>query len=295
MNRHVRNVLIIWLVLSAAGIWALANGDFFPPAAAEQASVIDEAFRLLSMLAAPVAALVLTVLGYSLVQFRASGKSGDPGLQDGRPLYGNRPLAWSWLLMSTALVIYAVFNPGLTGLNELARAEGQEALVVQVEGEQWHWNITYPEYDLSYERALQIALPVDQTVRFEISSKDVIHSFWIPAFRMKMDALPGKTTTLTVTPDQLGSTAETPHLRAQCAELCGTGHPHMKMDVLILEAEDFAAWIEEARGLTATGDMEMDMEMGGMEMEGGESDAMTPEMDLNSENGGDEQMPMDEE
>lgn len=290
MNRHVRNVLVIWLVLSAAGIWALANGDFFPPAAAKQAIVIDEAFRLLSILAVPVAALVLTILGYSLVRFRAAG---DAELEDGKPIYGHRSLALSWFLLSTALVVYVVFNPGLTGLNELARAEGEEALVVEVEGEQWHWNITYPQYDLSYERALQIALPQDQTVRFEINSKDVIHSFWIPAFRMKMDAVPGKTTTLTVTPDRLGSTTEIPQLRAQCAELCGTGHPRMQMDVLILEAEEFTAWIEEARALVGTGDMEMDM--GGMEMDEGEGDAMAPDMDMNSENGGEEQMPMDEE
>lgn len=291
MNRHVRNVLVIWLVLSVAGIWALANGDFFPPAAAEQATVIDEAFRLLSILAVPVAALVLTVLGYSLVQFRVSGKTADSALEDGKPLYGNRPLAWSWLLLSTALVIYVVFNPGLTGLNELAQAQGEDALVVEVEGEQWHWNVTYPGYDLSYERALQIALPVDQTVRFEITSKDVIHSFWIPAFRMKMDALPGKTTTLTVTPDRLGSTGETPHLRAQCAELCGTGHPRMQMDVLILEAEQFSAWIDEARALVGAGDMDM----GGMEMEEGEGDAMAPDMDMNSKGDDGEAMPMDEE
>lgn len=303
MNRHVRNVLVIWLVLSVAGIWALANRDFFPPAAAEQAIVIDEAFRLLSILAVPVAALVLTVLGYSLLQFRASGETEEAGLRDGRPseggtevaLYGNRRLAWSWFLLSTALVIYVVFNPGLTGLNELAAAQGEEALVVEVQGEQWHWNITYPEYDLSYERALQIALPVDQTVRFDITSKDVIHSFWIPAFRMKMDAVPGKTTTLTVTPDRLGSTSENPQLRAQCAELCGTGHPRMQMDVLILGAEEFTAWIEEAQELVGSGNMEMEMDMGGMEMEEGESDAMAPDMEMNSEAGEEEQMPMGEE
>lgn len=295
MNRHVRNVLVIWLVLSVAGIWALANGDFFSPAAAEQAIVIDEAFRLLSIFAVPVAALVLTVLGYSLVRFRARDEGGEAGLQDGRPLYGNRPLAWSWFLLSTALVVYVVFNPGLTGLNELARAEGEETLVVEVEGEQWHWNVTYPEYDLSYARALQIALPVDQTVRFDITSRDVIHSFWIPAFRMKMDAVPGKTTTLTVTPDRLGRTSESPHLRAQCAELCGTGHPRMQMDVLILEADEFRDWIEEARALVGAGDMEMDMEMGGMEMEEMQGDAMAPDMDMNSETGEEEQMPMGEE
>lgn len=278
MNRHVRNVVLIWLALSVLGILALANADFFPPSAAEQAAVIDDAFRLLSILAVPVAALVLTILGYSLLRFRAA----DGEDEDGPALYSHRPLAWGWFLVSTALVIYVVFNPGLAGLNELAEAEGEEELVVAVEGEQWHWNVTYPEHDLSYERAIQIALPVDRTVRFDITSKDVIHSFWIPAFRMKMDALPGQVTTLTVTPDQLGSTAANPHLRVQCAELCGTGHPRMTMEVLILEAEEFSTWIEEARSQVGGGEMEMDM--GGME----ESQDQSTDTDMNMDAGNNE-------
>lgn len=294
MNRHVRNVLLIWLALSAASIVWLANADIFPPSAGDQAAVIDDAFRLLSILAAPVAALVLTVLGYSLLRFRADGD------EEGPALYENRALSWSWLLISTALVIYVVFNPGLRGLNELEAMEVDDPLVIEVEGEQWHWNVTYPQHDLSYERALQIALPVDQTVRFEITSADVIHSFWIPAFRMKMDALPGRVTTLTVTPGDLGRTAANPHLRVQCAELCGTGHPRMQMDVLILEPEAFSTWMEEAKTLVGGGgmEMEMDMEMEGESMEGDgmESDM---EMEMDSEDGGgqhseDEEMHMDE-
>lgn len=292
MNRHVRNVLLIWLALSAASVVWLANADIFPPSAGEQAAVIDGAFRLLSILAAPVAALVLTVLGYSLFRFRADGD------EEGPALYGNRALSWSWLLISTALVIYVVFNPGLKGLNELEAMEADDPLVIEVEGEQWHWNVTYPQHDLNYERALQIALPVDQTVRFEITSADVIHSFWIPAFRMKMDALPGRTTTLTVTPDDLGRTTANPQLRVQCAELCGTGHPRMQMDVLILEPETFSTWVEEAKTLVGGGGMEMEMDMEGESMEGDgmESDM---EMEMDSEDGEgqhseDEEMHMDE-
>ena len=298
MNRHVRNVLLIWVALSVLGMLAVATLDIFPPSAAEQALVIDDAFRLLSILAVPVAALVLTVLGYSLLRFRVDHDDEE----EGRPLYGNRPLSWGWLLVSTALVVFVVFNPGLKGLNELAEAEGEEELVIEVEGEQWHWNVTYPEQNLSYERALQIALPVDQTVRFEITSVDVIHSFWIPAFRMKMDALPGKVTTLTVTPDQLGSTEDNPHLRAQCAELCGTGHPRMQMDVLILPEDEFSAWVEEAKSLTAGSDMQMDMggdmegmegDMEGMEMDGG-GDEHSESGDEHSESGMDMEMEMEE-
>ena len=278
MNRHVRNALLIWLALSVGSIVWLANADIFPPSAGEQAAVIDDAFRLLSILAAPVAALVLTVLGYSLFRFRADGD------EEGPALHGNRALSWGWLLISTALVVYVVFNPGLKGLNELEAMGADDPLVIEVEGEQWHWNVTYPQHELSYERALQIALPVDQTVRFEITSADVIHSFWIPAFRMKMDALPGRVTTLTVTPDDLGRTAANPHLRVQCAELCGTGHPRMQMDVLILEPETFSTWVEEAKTLVGGGGMEMEMDMD-MEGESMEGDSMESDMEMEMESG----------
>jgi cytochrome c oxidase subunit 2 len=218
MKRNVLHVLVIWLVLSAAGIVGVVNADLLPATAALQGEIVDQAFRLLLVLAVPVAAFVLTMLGYSLLRFRA----GDGDEEEGPALYSNRSLALSWFAITTALAVFVVFNPGLKGLRELAAAESDDALVIQVEGEQWHWNVTYPQHNLSYERALQIAVPVDTPVRFEITSADVIHSFWVPAFRMKMDAVPGKVTTLHVTADELGSFEDDPNLRVQCAELWGT-------------------------------------------------------------------------
>lgn len=273
MNRNLATVLIVWLLLSVAGILWLSGAAIFPPTAAQEAAMIDDAFRLLLMLAVPVAALVLTLLGYSLLRFRAT----EDDAEDGPPLHGNRPVAMGWFLISTALAVFVVFNPGLKGLTELEARENDNPLVIQVEGEQWHWNVTYPEQDLSYERALQIALPQDRTVKFEISSKDVIHSFWIPAFRMKMDALPGQTTTMYVTPTEQGSFETEPMLRVQCAELCGTGHPHMQMGVRVLGAGAFEEWIAATKEATGGADMDMG---GGMEMDNGDSMDMGGDMEM---------------
>lgn len=283
MKKHLIYAAILWVALTAVGIiWALNTGLFFPMAAAEEADLIDEAFRLLLILSVPVAALVLAMLGYSVIRFRTAEEIDE----DGPPIRTHRPIAIGWFVITTFLVIFVVFNPGLKGLEEL-EGSSHEDLVIQIEGEQWHWNVTYPEYELSYERALQIALPVDTPVKFEITSVDVIHSFWVPAFRMKMDALPHQTTTLTVTPTETGSFESDPNMRVQCAELCGTGHPNMRMALRVLEPDEFDQWIQEAREMTGGG-MEMDM---GMDMESGDMDMESGDMDMES----DSDMQMDEE
>lgn len=246
MTRHGVYAFLLWLGLTAVGLWWAFTANLFPMAAAEEANIIDSAFRLLLILGMPIMTLVLAVLFYSVIRFRTRGE----GTEDGPPIRTNRLITWGWLAITSALAIYVIINPGLTGLAELS-ANPSEDLVVQVEGQQWHWKVTYPQYNLSYDRALQMALPVNTRIKFEITSTDVIHSFWIPAFRMKMDAVPGKTTVMYVTPTETGAFEDDPNMRAQCAELCGTGHPNMSMNVLVLEPAQFEQWLAEAQRLTS--------------------------------------------
>ena len=279
MNRDGVIVAILWVVMTAIGEWIALTARFMPMVGAEEAAVIDEAFTLLLVLAVPVATLVLAFFFYSILRFRA--KDGEE-TQEGPPVRGNNALAILWVLGSLILAVYIVFNPGLKGIRELEASKGQEELVIQIEGVQWHWNVSYPDYDLSYERALQIALPVDTRVRFDITSQDVLHSVWVPAFRMKMDAVPGRVTTLYVTPTEVGDFSVDPNLRVQCAELCGTGHPLMRMDVRVLEPEEFQEWIQEAKEMVMGSGMEgMDMsgqDMSGQEMSGEMSGDMPGDM-----------------
>ncbi len=236
---------IIWVILTAAGFIAAAQFEYLPIAAAEEAQVIDDAYRLLTFLAVPVASTVLAFLFYSFFRFRARPETSE----DGPPIRTNQPLALGWFVITTALAVFVVFNPGIKGMDELA-ANPNADLVIQIEGEQWHWNVTYPQHDLSYQRGLQIAMPVDTRVKFEITSKDVIHSLWIPAFRLKEDAVPGRTTEMYITPTETGTFDDNANFRVQCAELCGTGHPRMQMKVLVLELEDFESWLDEAKMMT---------------------------------------------
>ena len=86
---------------------------------------------------------------------------------------------------------------------------------------------------------------MDNHVRFEITSRDVLHSFWIPAFRAKIDAVPGLTTTTYATPDRIGSFDEDINYRLQCVELCGVGHGEMTIPVRVVEQSQFDDWIAQ--------------------------------------------------
>lgn len=146
--------------------------------------------------------------------------------------------------MTTALNVLLVIHPGITGLNAILAGPPPE-LVVQVWAKQWSWSFAYPEHGVSVKD--QLVLPAGKRVRFEITSEDVVHAFWVPAFRLKLDAVPGLVTTLHLTPDREISTRDDLNVRVQCAELCGTGHATMRATVRVVSAEAFEQWIAARR------------------------------------------------
>ncbi len=239
MRRDYVSAAVLWVVLTVVGEILAARADIFPPAAAEEARIVDDAFRLLTLLSVPVFAFVLAVLLYSLARFRVRGEPQ----QDGPPLHGRGPVPWIWLLVTTALAVYVIFNPGLRGLAEL-RANPTADLVVRVEGSRWLWRISYPQYGVTTR---EVVLSVGRRVRFDVTATDVLHSFWIPAFRVKIDAVPGMTTRIFVTPTATGSFEGNFHLRLQCAELCGLGHHLMHSPVRVVEAIEFEEWVAGAK------------------------------------------------
>ena len=289
MKKDLIIAVILWFVFTAVGEYWAFTANIFPIAAAEEAVFLDDAFRLLIILGMPVFTLVLTFLFFSIIRYRSKGETDS----DGPPLRTNTPLAAGWLAVTTGLAIFVVFNPGLKGIAEL-EANPNADLVIQVTGEQWHWDVSYPQYDLTYQRATQIALPADARVKFELTSTDVIHSLWIPAFRLKMDAVPGRDTSFYVTPTEIVDTEMDSNVRVQCAELCGTGHARMQMAVRIMEPDEFEAWVAEAKAMTMSGDMEgmdmgdnMDSGDGDMNMDSGDSnmDSSDSDMDMDSSDG----------
>lgn len=239
MKRDLLYAGVFWIVLTAIGEYVAFAVNIFPPAAAEEALIIDEAFDLLMVLGIPVFTFVLAGLVFAFLRYRVP----EDSIEDGPPIRTHRGLTWSWFMITSALAVLVIINPGITGLRDLQRNPNED-LVVQVETEQWQWNFTYPQYGVTLAGANELVLPVDQRVKFEITSLDVIHSMWVPAFRMKMDAVPGQTNVMYVTPDETGDMGEHSAFRVQCAELCGTGHPRMRAGLRIVSGEEFEAWIE---------------------------------------------------
>lgn len=242
MRRSSRDFVVVgllWAALTIVGEALALNAKLNPQAYAREARVVDGAFDLLLVLAVPVLTLVIAVLGYALWRFR---RRGEPR-EDGPPIRGSIPVTIIWLLVTTVLAVYVIINPGLTGLAELW-AHHEADLVVKVEGSRWAWRITYPEHNIVASR---LVLPLNKRVRFEVTATDVLHSFWVPAFRMKIDAVPGMVTTVHATPDRTGTFEQDDTLRLQCTELCGLLHEIMTSPVSVLEQGEFEAWIAQQK------------------------------------------------
>lgn len=244
MRRDALMVALLWLFLTGGGEALAVTWNFLPAAAADKAQTIDHAFRVLVILGIPVCTFVFAALVYSVVRFR---RKGEPE-EDGPPIRSSRPVVATWLAVTTALTILTIIFPGTTGLLELKdNGQTDDDLVVLVEGSRWVWKISYPQQNVT--TFTELVLPVGQQVRFDVTATDVLHAFWVPAFRMKVDAVPGRVTTVTVTPDRTGTFDDDSGFRLQCAELCGLAHSAMKVPVRVLEPAEFEAWA--AQGASA--------------------------------------------
>lgn len=234
----------LWLVLTVLGEAAvqLFAVDAFPVVASRQGEISDDAILFILRVVVPVFAFIGVVIVYSALRFRARpGEEGDSPVQT----RGDGRFAWGWVGVTSALTVLVIFYPGVTGLRELWRlADAPDPLVVEVTASQWEWRFTYPQQKLS--NLQELVLPVDRPVRFVLRSNDVVHGFWVPAFRVKADVVPGETRELVITPDRIVSTTTSPLARVQCAELCGAGHADMNSPVRVVSAQAFAKWVASA-------------------------------------------------
>ena len=233
------------MLLTAVGEYAFWSLDIYGDAASEQGVFIDDAFVLLVYLAIPIFTFVVTVIGYVLVAFRARGDE----LEDAAPTRTHRKWVGSWLVWTTALCLVVIVHPGYTGLLELRETSSHDPdLTVNVTGNRWAWAYEYEGRGVSLlDKDEILLLPNDSLIRFYVTAgdNDVVHSFWIPAFRMKIDAVPGLTTYIDVTMNRLGHFNDDVNFRVQCAELCGLDHSLMFSRIAVVEPAEFEQWIAE--------------------------------------------------
>src|SRR4051812_843644 len=239
-RRTAAQMAIVGVVASVLGIAAGLFINWFPPAASTQADEIDTLWDVLLIASVPVFVLVTTVIGFSILNFRM--RPGEEGI-DGPPIHGNTRIEVVWTaipaMLIVGLVIYAYVV--LRDIEKTpALAAGQKERVVKVFGEQFAWTFQYNEGGKRF-KTTQLYLPAGESVKFEVQAKDVIHDFWVPDFRMKIDAVPGITTSYRVTPKP---SAVGPH-QIVCAELCGLGHAFMRQTAHVMTRAQFAAWVRK--------------------------------------------------
>lgn len=247
MRRDVAIIAALWVASTAVGLALVLTITPFPIAASEGARFVDDTFTLLTLMAIPVFTFVVSMLGYSAYRFRSDGNPGE----DGPPIRGHRLLIGLWIAVTAALTILLIVHPGITGINEVRSHESESPdLVVDIEGRRWSWRVTYPQRGVYSTR--EMVLPVDERARFRVTAveNDVLHSFWIPAFRMKIDAVPGMITTTAAKPDVLGDFETDANFRLQCAELCGRGHAVMRIPVRVVDRAEFEEWLGEQRAVS---------------------------------------------
>jgi cytochrome c oxidase subunit 2 len=231
--------IAIGIVISYAIHW-------FPVAASTQAKETDTLYHVLVIASIPIFVIVVSVILYSVWQFHM--KPGEE-LKDGPPIHGNTRLEVFWTAIPTVLLL------GMVGYSfvVLHNNEKKPAREIQigVTAQQFAWSYQYPPSVTGGAplNSDQLYVPKGESVDFALHAKDVIHAFWVPAFRLQEDVVPGITTHWRTTPTLNGS------YPVVCNLLCGLGHSLMRSTVHVVPEAQFKAWIKSqmAAGSSAAG------------------------------------------
>ena len=192
------------------------------------------------VVAAVVFVVVAGLIGWSIVRYR----EGDDGRQ-ASVTHENIRLELLWWAIPTALVI-VLFLLTAQVLGVVDERTDDPDVTVTVTGFQWQWRFSYEEEGVVItgvpDAPPRVVLPVGQRIAFDLESPDVIHSFWVPQFLIKRDAVPGRTNRIEVTIEEPGTYA------GVCGEFCGLLHHRMRFTLEAVSAEEFEAWLASQAG-----------------------------------------------
>lgn len=203
--------------------------DWLPEQASEQREGIDFVFWLTTWICVGIFAIVAAVIVYSVWKFRAAPDDDS----DGPPIHGHTGIEIVWTAIPALLVIVI----GVASAIVLAQNDRSSAgaLRVQVMAQQFAWSFEYPNGVTTGT----LRLPMGEDAILELRARDVIHSFWVPQFGQKQDAVPGEVTKIAITPTRLGT------FPVICTELCGLGHSLMRTQVEVMQPGQFQAWLSQ--------------------------------------------------
>jgi cytochrome c oxidase subunit 2 len=200
------------------------------PEASQNAQQVDIAFAAVFA----IAAIIFIVLFVLLVVFAVRYRRGAVAAHAPLPKFLSREIEIGWTVATAFLAIFIFW--WFVGGNGLPPRDAPDQLEIHVVAKQWMWKTQHPD-GASEIDALHI--PVNRQIRLVMTSQDVIHSFYVPAFRLKQDVLPVRSTELVFTPTEVG----TFHLF--CAEYCGTQHSRMTGEVVVMAPAAYAAWLRK--------------------------------------------------
>jgi cytochrome c oxidase subunit II len=204
---------------------------WLPTSASKEMDRITFVFWFATVICIGIFALVASVIIYSVITFRVAPDDET----DGPSIHGHTGLEIIWTVVPAILVV-AIGVVSAVVLSENGNA-GTNALPVKVFGQQFAWRFEYP--DSKNLKSGELVLPVGRSVKLDLQSVDVIHSFWIPEMGQKEDLVPGIHTHLVITPKREGT------FRLICTELCGLGHATMRAPVRVVSQTAFAAWVKK--------------------------------------------------
>jgi len=230
-------IAAIAIIAAAIGTAVALLIPWLPTAAGKEADRIDFVYWFTTVIAIAVFAVVIAVLIYSIWKFRAPSPDD---WEDGPPIHGHTKLEIVWTAIPAVLVT-AISIVSAVVLAQNGQA-GPDPLLVKVHAQQFAWEFTYP----NGKKYGFMTVPAGRSVKLELNSTDVIHSFWVPQLSQKQDAVPGITTSIIVTPTKVGT------YPIICTELCGLGHSLMRSHIDVVTPAHYTAWVKQGGSSTTS-------------------------------------------
>ena len=233
---HGLRIFAIWLVASIIAEVLIAIIPWPIPSFSDQAEGVHGTMYVLFYIGAPIFVFVWVLLLYNLVVFRAER---GPAFQDVPARPDSGPILWIWAFLSFTIVLFLA-GWGTFTLHDITQANGAKLLPIQVIGQQWQWTYRYPTYGGMETKDLFV--PVNTPIRFDLTSLDVVHSFWMYEYDIKEDAVPGVSNTAYFLAKRTAVTTNNGRYAVRCNELCGLWHGHMHTRLAVLSRPAFASW-----------------------------------------------------
>jgi cytochrome c oxidase subunit 2 len=231
VRKGIVQLVAIGIVIGIAVTLVAVLFQWLPTSASEEFDRIQDIYWFATVMSIVIFALVSAVVVYSVWKWRVPPDDDA----EGPPIHGHTGLEIVWTAVPAILVI-ALGVVSAVVLSENGQARG-DALQVKAIGQQFAWKFEYTDYE-DVESG-ELVLPVARQAHFTMEAVDVLHSFWVPNFGQKMDAVPGIETEIFVTPTRTGE------YEVVCAELCGLGHATMRAKARVVTQAEFDEWVEE--------------------------------------------------